>query len=331
VARPRLEDTLARLRELRSQPDTPEALAALRQVLSADVCFAVAKAAAIAGEHELVVLGPDLAAAFPRFLRGLPKSDPGCEAKLALAQALRRVRHHDTAPLLLGLRHVQREPVFGGSVDTAGPLRAECAAGLLTLRHPDALLMLADLLADPEPAARAGAARGLAAWGARDGAALLRLRVLAGEDDARVLGECLDALLHLDPAGALPFAARLLDSTPERAEAAALALGASRLPEAFGILRDWLERTADSGLRRTALLAVATLRREEALTWLIALLREDDLGRACEAVAALALHRGDDSLRARVAAEVGRRSEPRLSGAFREAFDAEPTAPAPRR
>ena len=308
------------LRDLRARPDSADAVATLRQVLERDVCFAVAKAAALIAERELEVLGPDLAKAFPRFLRGLPKSDPGCEAKLALAHALRQVGHHDTVPLLLGLRHVQREPVFGGSVDTAGPLRAECAAGLMSLRHPDALLMLADLLADPEPAARAGAARALSAWGARDGAALLRLRVLAGEEDARVLGECLDALLHLDPTGALPFVAHLLDSAPERAEAAALALGASRLPEAFGNLRDWLERTADSTLRRTALLAVATLRREEALAWLLSLVREADLRQAGDALAALALHRADDALRTRVASEVERRGEPRLRALFADRF-----------
>ena len=321
----RLEDTLADLRRLKAGPIDADAIRELRRVLAHEICFAVVRAAEVVAAREIVDLGDDLAAAFPRFLQGLPKSDPGCGAKLAIARALRTIGHPDATTLLAGVRHVQMEPAFGGSpaggpyhADTAAELRAECVLGLAELRHPDVLLHIADLLADPEPTARAGAARAVAVRGLRESLALLRLRVRVGDDDPRVLGECLDAMFALDAAGSLPFASDLLDRGGDAAEAAALALGSSRLAAALPTLRAWLERSP--GALRTGLTAIATLRREEAFSYLIELVASGDRRHAVEALKALAPQRADEALAGRVRAAVVERGDPKLRDAFEEGF-----------
>ena len=80
----------------------------------------------------------------------------------AIATALHRSGAYEDALFLIGMRWVQREPVWGGTVDVACELRSMCAMALLRLGHPSAATEVAELLADPEPAARAGAAHAIA-------------------------------------------------------------------------------------------------------------------------------------------------------------------------
>ena len=316
-----LEDTLAALNRLRDDPTSDVALAQLRQVLKGKSSHATAKAAQIAGEFEIGALAPDLAAAFEQFMVNPVKSDPNCRAKAAIADALYRIGDEAETVFLRGIRHRQMEPVYGGRVDTAIDLRAACGLGLARMNHPEVLVELADLLADPESRVRAVAAQAVAYHGGDQGVPLLRLKVLSGDDDATVISECLAALLRLAPASSLPFAARLLDA-PEAAisEAAALALGGSRLPEAFDVLRQWWERIGDVALRRTALLAIAMLRRDRALDFLMTLIKDANGPTAREAIAALAVYRHDDAVRQRVEACVTQRKDVDLGKAFAEAF-----------
>jgi hypothetical protein len=307
----RLEDVLAALGRVREAPRSPESLATVRAALAGPSGHAAGKAARLAGELGLRGLEPEMERAFGRFLEQ-PDKDPGCPAKTAITEALTRLEHGDPAVYLRGIRHVQMEPVFGGKVDTAVALRAACAYGLVAMGYRDALLELADLLADPEAGARVAAARAVGHRGGEDGVPLLRLRARTGESDAEVLGECFGALLRLAPRSSLPFVAALLDGPDARAEAAALALGASRLPEAFAVLRDAFAAARGHGRRDTLLLALATLRREEALEFLLELVRDAPAADAASAVAALALNGGDEALRARVAAAASGRSEPRV-------------------
>ena len=316
-----LEDTLAALNRLRDDPTSDAALAQLRQVLNGKSSHATAKAAQIAGESEISALAPDLVAAFEQFMVNPVKSDPNCRAKAAIADALYRIGARRETVFLRGIRHRQMEPVYGGRVDTAIDLRAACALGLVRMNHPDALVELADLLADPESRVRAAAAQAIAYYGSDQGVPLLRLKVLSGDDDATVISECLAALLRLAPASSLPFAARLLDAPePSISEAAALALGGSRLPEAFDVLRQWWDRIADVALRRTALLAIAMLRRDQPLDFLISLIKEANGPTAREAIAALAMYRHDDTVRQRVEECVDQRKDVDLRKAFAEAF-----------
>jgi hypothetical protein len=316
-----LEDTLAALNRLRDDPTSAAALAQLRQVLAGKSSHAAAKAAQIAGEFEISAVVSDLMAAFDRFMVNPVKSDPNCRAKAAIADALYRIGHDDESVFLRGIRHRQMEPVYGGRVDTAIDLRAACALGLARMNHPEVLIELADLLADPESRGRAAAAQAITYSGSDHGVPLLRLKVLSGDDDSSVISECLAGLLRLAPASSLPFAARLLDAPDASiSEAAALALGGSRLPEAFDVLRQWWERTTTVALRRTALLAIAMLRRDQPLDFLLALIKEADGPTAREAIAALAMYRHDDAFRQRVQECIDHRQDVELRAAFAEAF-----------
>src|SRR6185503_944611 len=136
MARKALEDVLERLASVRADPTSPDSLALLHQVLAGRSSHAAAKAAAIAGEHEIDGLVPDLVAAFERFSIEAVKKDPGCAAKTAIADALYRMNRAETDVYLKGIRHVQMEPVFGGKADTATELRGVCALALVCVHHP---------------------------------------------------------------------------------------------------------------------------------------------------------------------------------------------------
>lgn len=277
----------------------------------------VAKAATIAGELELDELGPDLRAAFHRLLEQPVKRDPGCAAKTAIASALHRSGAYEDALFLTGVRWVQREPVWGGTVDVACELRAVCAMALLRLGHPSAGSEVAELLADPEPAARAGAAHAIAYGEDARFAPLLRHKILAGDAEAQVVAECLAALLRVEGETALEFCARLLDrGDAARAELVAMALGECRLPGALPVLRAWWDRTPSPELRRTALLAVALLRTEAAHAFLLELVATAPGHDARDAVAALAVFRDDEALRQRIVAAARTRDDAALRAAI---------------
>jgi HEAT repeat protein len=143
---------------------------------------------------------------------------------------------------------------------------------------------------------------------------------LIGDEDPAVLTECLGALLRLAPEPSLPFVVRFLNRDGEATqEAAALALGGSRLEPAFTALRQWWERTPEPGLRRTALLAIAMSKRDAAIDFLLNLIAEGDGPSARDAVAALAMYRHDDALAGRVR-EAARRADVDLRQALRDAF-----------
>jgi HEAT repeat protein len=292
---------------------------ALAAALEREAAPAAAKAARLAAEREQGQLLPNLVRAFGRFMVRPAKSDPGCAAKTAIVEALNRLGHDDTDVYLRGIRHVQLEPVFGGKVDTAVDLRGASAFGLVALGHHGVLYELADLLADPEPPARISAARALASLGSDDAVPLLRLRTLIGDAEPRVVAECLLAILRLQPSSGLTLAARLLDD-PLRAEAAAAALGESRLREALAPLREWVGRTLAPDLRRAGLLALGQLRREEADDYLVQFLEESRGPAALDALEALALGRSSAALAERVAAAVRQRRDPRLESEWRRLF-----------
>lgn len=296
-----LEDQLSALHALRTAPLTADTLAQLRQALANHSSHVVAMAAEIAAEAELADLEPDLTAAFAALMRNPAKTDPGCRAKTAIANALRACECAAEAVFLQGIRHVQMEPVWGGQVDTAAPLRGACALGLVGMRSRHALLELAHLLADPESDARIAAARALAYSGDPASVPLLHFKVLTGGTQAAVLYECYLALLKLDVETSLPFVAEYLKSADAGiAESAALALGESRQESAFAVLRDAWEGTFDAERRRTLLLALATLRSEPALDYLLDIIRHEARVHADAALEALRMYRRDETIWRRV-------------------------------
>jgi hypothetical protein len=299
-----LDQLLNELGTVRRDPVAPASREALLQGLASPSTVLVEKAASLIGELKLNGFASDLAAAFERVVAA---HDPGCAAKIAIARALLDTDAGDVAEPVYrrGLRVRQRE----GSTDVAGALRGYCALGLLNLRARDALVELADLLADPEPAARTAAVRGLASTGREEAGLLIRLRLLVGEPSPDVLTEGLVALLRLDADRSLQFAGRFLDDeSPGVRDAAALALGESRHPGALALLRLAYQRERDDQTRKTILVAGGLLRGHEPADWLTAVVESGPLTEALAALQALRVRRRESGLADRLRAIVSARA-----------------------
>jgi HEAT repeat protein len=288
---PSLENTLSLLNEVQENPDSDNTITTLRQILNSKYSVAVARAAKLVHKSEIRQLMPELVAGFERFMENADTKDPNCLAKKAIAEALYRLEYGEETFFLKGIRHVQMESVRGGKVDTASGLRGVCALGLVRMNYPDVMVALADLLADPESEARISAARAVGYADNSQGVPLLRLKVQIGDEAPQVMSECFISLLKLAPINSLELVARFLDSSDEQiCEMAALALGESRLGEAFSIFREWRQRIRNPELRQICLLAIAMLRNDEALEFLLSLV----------AIIALRIYQQDKTLWERV-------------------------------
>jgi HEAT repeat protein len=263
----------------------------------------VARAAAVVADGDRVELAPDLAGAFDRFMTDPLRTDPTCAAKTALVEALARLDAPADEVYLRGIRHRQPEPIWGGTEDTAAPLRAAAAQGLARSAHPDAPLELARLLADSEVDARIGAARALARSIHPGALSLLWHKAVSGDGEAAVMVEVYGGLLALDPERAIGLVGEALSSANElTAEAAALALGESRQAAAYEPLAAALAAGPEPSLRRGLMLALALLRTEEALARLLAAVRAGSSWEQRDALAALAMFRDDEPVWSRVEA-----------------------------
>lgn len=320
MARKRLEDLLVELRSVPADPHGEGSLRLLRGALAGPSPHGAARAAKLAGELGIPEVAPELEQAFERW-RGAGVADAGCAAKTAIARSLDRLEHAEPRVFLAGIRHVQMEGAYGEPIDTATELRGLCGLALVRMGYRDALDELADLLADREAHARAAAARALGLRGGEGAIALLRFKVRSGDEQPDVVCECLTALLAVAPRSSLALACSLLEGRlPALCEAAALALGASRLAEAFEPLREWHERTRGSEREATALLALATVRHERAVEYLLVLLGEGSAATAERAIQALALYRGEETLRERARQAVSSRGDARLLEAVRRSL-----------
>lgn len=317
ATRASLDDKLAALRELRGQALTPEQKAELRKRIGDRSNLVVATAAAIAGENSLTELSGDLTAAFDRFLAALPKDDKLCRAKIAIVQALDRMEHENPDIFRRAGRHIQLEPVWGGTEDSAVPLRAAAIVALVRAEGSRALPLFVDALADPAKDVRIAAASALGAIGSESAGLVLRLKVRVGDADADVFSECLGGLLAVDPVENLPLVSTFLEpSNAAACEAAALALGRSRLPEALEPLQACWPRCFNPELRQQVLLAIAILRRPGATDYLIELVASESEPTAMAALSALRIFKSDPRLRERIEEVVRQRGSPKLQACF---------------
>src|SRR5437868_1673747 len=108
-----IDQVLSKLNALKGQPASPGIAEQLAQALDQKTNLIVERAAKIASELKLAQLAPNLIRAFERFLP--PGSDKGCPAKTAIAMALYELGAEAAEVFLTGVRHVQMEPVWGGS------------------------------------------------------------------------------------------------------------------------------------------------------------------------------------------------------------------------
>jgi HEAT repeat protein len=316
-----LDDKLSEVRQLRDQDPGPEVTAELRKALADRSNLVVAAAAAIVGDRMLGELATAMEAAFPRFLEDPLKTDKLCRAKLAIVQALDKLEHAKPDVFFQAARHVQLEPVWGGSEDTAVLLRA---AGLLALARidPDGLLeILVDALADPKKDVRLAAAQALGYHGSEAANLLLRLKVRLGDPESEVFSECLSGLLACSPKENLPLVTEFLDPDNELiCEAAILALGRSRLSEAFDVLVRCWDRKPSRAMTQTLLFSLAMLRQLAATDFLVELVRTGPEATALEALAALKLQAHDPRLLQRVEETVRGRELPALRARFDQDF-----------
>ena len=135
-----------------------------------------------------------------------------------------------------------------------------------------------------------------------------------------MLAECFSGLLTAAPERSLRLVEGFVDSEDIAvAEAALLALGASRLAAAFDLLKARWE-TAASPLRKTVLLAIAMVRSDCAIEFLLALLAECSVATAKDVLAAFALFRDNEKTRNRVESVVASRNENSVSKIFEQQF-----------
>jgi hypothetical protein len=318
---PSTEDALAAIQAIRQSPEKYDPKRDLAPFLRHKSNHVVAAAAATIERLEASTLAPELVEAFERLMGNPAKLDTGCKALLAIAQALVQMDDPAAKVYFAGIRHVQMEGSFGPPVDAAAPLRGLCARGLARMGHPGALLECVTLLADSKVPARTGAVRAVADSGRPDGVLLLRLKALLGDQEIEVTGECFGALLSLDPANSVEFVAKFLNSGEDgMGEQAALSLGESRLAAAFDVLREAWERGGMADKRRTLLVAIAMLRSETALEFLLDRLGEESGPRAADALAGLAFYARDEAVLGRVEAIIRERGDQALEAVFTREF-----------
>ncbi len=99
-----------------------------------------------------------------------------------------------------------------------------------------------------------------------------------------------------------------------------MALGRSRLAEALDPLKECLERTHTGELRRHLLLAIAILRRPNAVDFLADLVATGEEPDAIAALSSLRIYKDDPRLSERVAGLVKERGSAKLQAAFGREF-----------
>ena len=308
------DDELSELRRCSERLDDPDNTKVVLRALRHRSYRVVQLAAKIAEKTAAKLQGDELAAglvaAYRRLSEKAEKVDPGCPAKMAIIDALRRIDFDsivDTARVFGGLdeeaffaeatRYRQLEPVFGGSVDAAAELRVHAAFALVEMGSRRALPALVDLLADSEAACRAGAARALATTNQDVAQLLLRLRVRQGDTNAQVLGECLLSFLEIGGADAVPLVVHYLnDADVERRLEAAIALGTSRHAAALAPLMRRAE-VSDAEERRMVYMALALLQHKEAIEFLLQQVDSADVAVTVAALHALSHVRDQESVR----------------------------------
>lgn len=300
-----------------------EARAELKKYLADKVGYLVMQAADAVQKLELVELIPDLSAAFMRFLENPTKTDRGCLVKNHLVEVLIALDAPATDVYSIGLRLVQLEYSFEHEdpVDVAGTLRGLCAHALVHINHPGAVFEIIPLLFDGQEITRASAAAALGESGLDAAAAALHVKALEGDEAPDVIGAAYKGLLRILPYRYTKIvAAALLNEDEGVAEAAALALGETRVEGALDALKKGFAAHAGRRAAEGIALGIALLRTDAANDYLLSLVKEAPEAQAATALSALALHRHDQALVARVSVVVASRRSKELAEVFAERF-----------
>jgi hypothetical protein len=150
---------------------------------------------------------------------------------------------------------------------------------------------------------RVEAARAIGRLSRPEAALLLRLRALVGDEEPEALGACFSALLSIEGRAGIDFVERFLGAGGDAGTEAALAIGLTRTPEAFAVLKARWERERDASFAAILLSAIALTRQTEAMDFLLQLV-ETDSASAAAAISALVSAGPSRELRARIEAAV---------------------------
>jgi HEAT repeat protein len=282
---------------LASEGPTPKGKQALAGFLGSKSNLVAARAAEVVRKWAAPEFVENLLDLWDRCFLDPVKTDKGCLAKLAVVEALDAIGHDDLGPFLRGARHVQLEPAYGPPVDSAAELRVACAEILASRGYPDIYVLLADHLMDDEPGVRGAAGDLLSRLGGERAELLLRMRIHAGEDHTENYAAYFRGLLELSPELSVPLVeSHCHHENPAVAEEAILALGESRLPEAFPILKSLFSTTVLAEARRVIVLAISLLRLPEAVGFLEEVVREGDSTSARLAVEGMGIYRGSPEI-----------------------------------
>lgn len=314
-------ESLAQLKLLSGHPRSDAAIEALTNAIASKSNLIVTKAAEIIDKARLDQFIPQLISAFDRFMPEGKSADPGCAAKTAIAKALYELEARAEPVFLRGIHHIQMEGVWGGSTDTAAELRGLCALGLVRCNARDVLDELAELLVDHQASARLMAARAIAYSENDAGAPLLRMKILSGDESPDVLAECCAALLRLTPRKAVECLNRFADpNMNDLFEITLMALGESRLPAAFDLLKDHFNNQLIGQKKIPWLLPIAMTRLAQAVEFLIRLIDTEHVSVAAAAIEALMkIHHADENLKIRIKTRVESRNEDELRRVFENA------------
>ena len=296
----------------------------LRKALRDRNNYVVARAASVCADLHLDELIPDLLTAYERFFVEASKSDPRCLAKNAIASTLRNLAYHVADPYARGIRHVQFEPTWGGRADSGASLRGTCALALseCPLNDLEILTYLADALADHERTVRVDAARAIEQLNRTEGALLLRLKLLIGDPDPTVMGQCFDSMLSLAPESGVSFVSRFLKSPhPDVQLEAASALAQCRDPHAVTILREfWQDPLLPIDLRQALLVNLGASPLREAADMLLEVVSREPVPLASTAIKALATCRYRAEIRQNLESRLTERDSGGLQSLFAQTF-----------
>jgi HEAT repeat protein len=174
-------------------------------------------------------------------------------------------------------------------------------ASCTDVRREAILRTLVDLLVDPAHTVRLETARALAQLGGDEAELLLRLKARAGDEDSQVVGQVFDCVLAVEGESGVEFVAVFLDSAkPEVREEAALSLGSSRFPKAVARLQSVWKSNHDPDLRLAVLRALSASRLDDAIEFLLDIVRTGRARDKVDALEALRIHKDSEEIWKRV-------------------------------
>lgn len=310
--------------------DPKTGLPTLRKALGDKSNFVVAKAAHVVAQLGLDELSADMIAAFERLWvddddrdRDGTDIDAGSRGKAALVQALKDLEHRNAAIFLRGMQCVQSEKAWNGAIDTAGTVRSTCAQALVAcdLAPTQILEALVDRFVDADKVVRSEVALAIANVGLPECVLLLRLKVLSGDPEAEVVGQCFLSLIDLAPEKSVAFVARFLESKSAdvRFEAVS-ALAQARPREALAQIERFWSGDVPHELRLSTLASLVASPHREAGEFLLHVAENDRETLGTAALSALASSRFRNDLRDRAASIAQKSRSDLLQRTFARVF-----------